>query len=168
MKKSIVAVLFLLLPFVVQAVEPSDESIDRLLEVTQSRRTIDAMLQQMESMLKPMFEQAADTKSLSAEKRAEAEQSMASFAEKMKPILAEALAWDKLKAQSAKVYKETFSQEDIDGLIAFYESPTGKVFIEKMPLVMQKSMAGMQQRMAPLMEKIKQAAKESAEEFKAK
>ncbi len=165
--KFVATFVFAVIAFAAQATEPSAASIDRLLDITQSRRTVDAIQKQVEAMMKPMFEQALDSKSLSPEKREEAERYMASFSEKMKPVFAEMLDWQRLKELTAKIYMESFSQEEIDGLIAFYESATGKAFVERMPLVMQKSMVAMQQRMVPLMEKMKQAAKESAAEFKA-
>jgi hypothetical protein len=66
-----------------------------------------------------------------------------------------------------QIYQESFTQEEIDGLIAFYESPAGVAFVEKMPFAMQKSMSIMQSRMAPMMEKIKAAMKEAIAEPKA-
>jgi uncharacterized protein len=72
-----------------------------------------------------------------------------------------------LRPLYVQVYQETFTQEEIDGLIAFYESPTGIAFVEKMPVVMQKSMSMMQSRMAPMMEKVRAVMKQTAEEAKA-
>lgn len=36
------------------------------------------------------------------------------------------------------IYRETFEQAEIDGLIAFYGSPVGQAFVNKMPTVSQK------------------------------
>ncbi len=54
----------------------------------------------------------------------------------------------------------------MDGLLAFYRTLTGSAFIEKMPVVMQKSMSVMQTRMGPLMEKMKAAMARAIEEAK--
>ena len=151
-----------------QAVEPSAESINRLLDLMQSRQSFDAMRAQVESMTKPMLDQAMDRKSLSPEKREAQERQRIIVAERMKPILAETMNWDRIRADTAQIYTESFSQDEIDGLILFYESPAGKAFTAKMPLIAQKTMVLMQQRMGPMMEKIQQVAKESAEEFNAK
>ena len=70
-------------------------------------------------------------------------------------VLHEELAWDKMRLVYVQIYQETFTQEEIDGLIAFYKSPAGVAFVEKMPVVMQKSMSIMQSRIAPMMEKMK-------------
>ena len=79
----------------------------------------------------------------------------------------EEMTWDKLRPLYVQIYQESFTQEEIDGLIAFYESPAGVAFVEKMPFVMQKSMSIMQSRMAPMMEKMKAAIKEAIAEPKA-
>ena len=39
------------------------------------------------------------------------------------------------------IYMKHFTHEEIKGLVEFYESPIGKKTIEKLPLVMQESMA---------------------------
>jgi len=66
-----------------------------------------------------------------------------------------------------QIYQETFTQEEIDGLIAFYKSPAGVAFVDKMPVVMQRSMSIMQSRIAPMMEKMKAAMQQAADEAKA-
>ena len=52
------------------------------------------------------------------------------------------------------------TQEEVDGLIAFYESPAGQAYIAKMPAVAQKSMAPMQNPMIPMIRKLQASAEE--------
>jgi hypothetical protein len=92
---------------------------------------------------------------------------MARFAEKMDKIVAEELSWTRMKAFSLQIYRESFTQKEVEDLIAFYESPTGQAFVAKMPVVTQKSIALMQQRMVPMMDRIQTAAKETVSEFQA-
>jgi uncharacterized protein len=79
----------------------------------------------------------------------------------------EEMAWDKMHPLYVQIYQETFTQEEIDGLIAFYKSPAGVAFVDKMPVVMQKSMSIMQSRMAPMMERMRAAARQAVDESKA-
>ncbi|MDK2126973.1 DUF2059 domain-containing protein [Parachitinimonas caeni] len=168
MRQFILAGLIALLPLSALAAPPSDKSVEKLLEVTQTKRLVDSISNQVNGMIKPMFTQMMDAQNLPPEKRKDAEQYMDSFAKKMAVIIKDELTWDKYKPIYVKIYKESLTQEDVDGLITFYQSPTGKVVIEKMPLLMQKSVAETQQRMGPMMQKIQKAAEESAQEFKAK
>ena len=167
-KKTIAALALAALACPVFAAEPSLASIERLLDLMQSRQSYEAIRAQVDAMAKPTFDQAIDSKSMSPEQREAIERRAAARTERMKSILDEAMNWEQIRADTAQIYAESFTQEEIDGLIAFYESPAGKAYTAKMPLIAQKSMALMQRRMGPLMEKISQAAKESVAKIKAK
>ncbi|HXA47409.1 MAG TPA: DUF2059 domain-containing protein, partial [Burkholderiaceae bacterium] len=64
----------------------------------------------------------------------------------------EQLNLDHLKSIYIQVYSEYFSQEEIDQLIAFYESPTGIMCITKIPLATQQSVLLMQQKIGPMLQ----------------
>jgi uncharacterized protein len=53
-----------------------------------------------------------------------------------------------------KAYSETFSEEEIDGILAFYESPAGRAMQAKMPILMPKIMALAQAQAGELMPEI--------------
>jgi uncharacterized protein len=72
-----------------------------------------------------------------------------------------------MKPVYMQLYRETFDQAEIDGLIAFYRSPAGQSFIAKMPKVMQKSMVVVQEQMRAMMPKIQEATAQAMEEAKA-
>jgi hypothetical protein len=86
---------------------------------------------------------------------------------KVMALLKEEIDWTVLEPIYIKLYTDTFSQSEIDGLVAFYSSPSGRAVVQKLPLVMQNVMSLMQQRMARLMPKIQQMAQETAAQIKA-
>jgi len=49
------------------------------------------------------------------------------------------LGWDQMKLKFAAIYEDVFTPQEIGDLIAFYKSPTGQLFLEKEPLLLQKS-----------------------------
>lgn len=51
-----------------------------------------------------------------------------------------ATSLDDLAAMLVPVYKKHLTQEDLNDLIAFYQTPAGKKYAEKTPLIMQESM----------------------------
>lgn len=51
------------------------------------------------------------------------------------------MSWDNLKAPFVNLYAESFSAEELDALVKFYESPIGKKLVDKQPEIQQKSMA---------------------------
>lgn len=156
------SVIYLLLACALaHAAPPSKESIERLLIVTEAEKLVTAMPQQIETVMKANMDQALSGQVMPAEAREFAE----SFRKKMMAGVMEELSWPKMKDLYLEIYGETFTQEEIDGLIAFYESPAGKAFVVKMPLVMQKSMTAMQQRMGPIMQKMQASMKEALQEM---
>jgi hypothetical protein len=74
--------------------------------------------------------------------------------------------WATLKPRYVQLYQETFEQEEIDGLIAFYRSAVGQAYINKMPTVLQKSMSIAQSQMQSLLPRMKQATEEAIREAK--
>jgi len=72
------------------------------------------------------------------------------------------LNWKTMEPQYVKLYTDTFSQQEIDGLIAFYSSPAGQAYLAKMPLLTQHSMQLMQAQMQDLMPRIAQILHEAA------
>jgi hypothetical protein len=82
------------------------------------------------------------------------------------PILRDQLSWGNLKKIYIPIYRESFTQEEIDGLIAFYSSPAGNALVVKMPIVAQKSMAATQQLIVPMMQQMQKAVAEATAEMK--
>jgi hypothetical protein len=66
----------------------------------------------------------------------------------------EELSFAKVKDIYQQAYRETFTQEEVSAIIAFYKSPAGKAIVEKYPAAMQKANALMQARISPLTMKL--------------
>ena len=141
----------------------SQESIDRLLVDAKVEKMLDTMLVNIDQVMRRSMEAATLGRPLSPDQRRVVDATAARFVQ----VMRDEMTWDKLRPLYVQIYQESFTQEEIDGLIAFYESPAGVAFIEKMPVVMQKSMSIMQSRMAPMLEKMKAAMKETIPETKA-
>jgi hypothetical protein len=93
----------------------------------------------------------------SAEERAKAQERQA----KVMELIKSHLRWEKLKPHYMKIYSETFTDAELDGMLAFYESPAGRAMLEKMPGLMVKSMALVQEQMRELMPEIQRLSRES-------
>jgi hypothetical protein len=143
------------------AAPPSDQSINQLLQLTKVDKLVDSVFTQMDGMMKATIQQETKGKPLSAEEQAVMDKQQA----KMVGIMKEELSWDKMKDLYVQVYRETFSQEEIDGLIAFYRTPVGQSFVSKQPELMKRTMTIMQQRMAPMMQRIQKMSEETASEL---
>ena len=116
---------------------------EELLQLTQG----DQMVKMMEPMMKGMMAQAG--KDIPAEQRAK----VGEMQEKIMALVAVGLS--KARPALVKVYTDTYTDEEIDGILAFYKSPVGKAFLQKMPEVMQRSMPVMMQMMGDLQPQMK-------------
>jgi uncharacterized protein len=141
----------------------SEESIHRLLDVMQSRKVVETMSQQVDSMFGGMVSKFLDGKDPTPEQQKEIQ----ARREKARDLFHEMLSWDSMERLYMRVYADTFTQSEIDNMIAFYSSPAGHAVIVKMPLAVKNSMAGMQEQMKTLIPKLQQLAKETAEQIKA-
>jgi len=128
---------------------PSEASIDRLLTLMNAQGNITNMQAAMDRMGQTMLQQSG----VPATAQASHDRVMA--------IVREEMSWEKFKPKIMQVYRDTFTQEEIDGLIAFYESPAGRAYVAKVPVVAAKTMELAQQQMQSLLPKIKAAAEES-------
>jgi len=146
-----------------QAAPPTDASINQLLELSKAGKLMDSVWAQMDGFMKTSLQQVTKGKPVSADEQAIMDKQQA----KMIAIMQDELSWAKIKDGFVQVYRETFTQEEIDGIIAFYQSPAGQAFIDKQPALMKNTMALMQQRMGPIMQKIQQMTEETAKEMKA-
>ena len=149
-------------PLSTPAAPPSDQSVNQLLRLTKVDQLVDSVFTQMDGMLKTSLQQATKGKPLSAEEQAILDRQQA----RMIGIMKEELSWDKMQDLYVRAYRDTFSQEEIDGLIAFYRTPVGQSFVNKQPELMKRTMTIMQQRLAPMMQKIQQMSEETAAELK--
>ena len=161
--KNILAVLALsIATFAASAAEPTDPSIEKLLTLTKAESLMDSLYANMEQSMRQGMLQAVAGKQLTEEQRRVIE----SVPKKFTQVVREELSWANLKPMYIMIYKESFDQEDVDGLIAFYSSKPGQAYVNKMPIAMQKSMAFVQERMKPLLGKMAEAMKAAIAEAK--
>jgi hypothetical protein len=157
MKLKLLFVMAMFVAASAHAQTASTESIEELLVVTKSESLMNTLYGNIESIVRQGMNESLKGKTLDANQRALVD----SMPAKMSKVLREELSWSSLKPMYVQIYKESLTQEDVSGLIDFYKSPAGAAMINKMPLVMQKSMVMVQQRMGPLMEKMQEALKQS-------
>lgn len=145
-----------------QAGKPSVDSIKEVFALTNSRAMLINVQSQMDGMMKNMMQQSMKDQTINAAQQKVLEK----FQAKVIEIQKEELSWDKMEPMFLAIYGNALTQDDVDGMIAFYKSPAGQSFINKMPSIMQQTMISMQKMMGPLMEKMKLASEELSEEMK--
>ncbi len=141
----------------------SDASIREMLQLTEARKLIDGVFPQLEGMVNASMRDALKGRTPSAEER----QAMANMTAKMMKMMQDELSWDKLEPLYLRIYQKSFTQDELDGMIAFYRTPAGIALVKKLPVVMQETMGAMQAMMKPMMEKIQGMINETMAELQA-
>lgn len=117
--------------------------IERLVAITNGNGTGG-----VEDMMKSIFDGSMPTTS-TPEQKAAGEKVSQKIIENTKAIS------EKMRPVIVQVYSEVYSDDEIDAMLAFYESAAGRAMVTKQPLIMSKVMAA-------LMPEIQRLAKEAA------
>jgi len=140
------------------------QSIERLMRAMKVEAQLDTIYSQTLPAMQNMMRQSLGQQMQSAE----AERVFNAAMPRVTQVLRDELSWAKLKPDFAAIYADTFSQQEIDGLIVFYEGPIGSALVGKLPQLTQRSIQMMQKRMPAVMQKAMQVAKEEADKERAR
>ena len=125
-------------PCLVLADEVSKNAkIEEMMRISQTDKVMKQVLDQMKSTV--MSQVSKVDSSPEARKASEETQ------QRILALLTERLSWDRAKPAFIKMYSETFTESEIEGILTFYKSPAGQAMLQKMPQLIQRSMAVGQQ-----------------------
>ena len=141
---------------------PSEASIKQLLELAQAHKLIDSVMAQMDNLMQQSIAQATKGQKIPPKVQKDIDQRRGEMIAMMKELL----DWAKLEPMYVRIYQKTFSQQEVDGMIAFYKTPAGQAVIGKMPAVMQNTIEEMQQLMGPVMQKMQKMQQDVVAEMK--
>jgi hypothetical protein len=141
----------------------SDASIRELLELTNAQQMIAAMKVQMTAMMNAATQSATRGQTVTPARQAVLDR----MSVQMSAVVTDMLNWDVLLPIYLRTYRDSFTQDEIDGAIKFYKSAAGQAYVKKMPLAMQNVMREMQDFLKPIQEKMLAIQRESMQELKA-
>ena len=139
---------------------PSQASIENLMAATKAETMMDSVYSVMEQVMRQGMKQAAQGQSLSAEQQ----RALDAVPAKFMAVMRDEMNWQKLKPLYVQLYRDTFDQEEIDGMLVFYATPAGQAVINKMPVLVQKSMAMSQSLMQSILPKVTAAMSDAMTE----
>jgi uncharacterized protein len=141
---------------------PSDASIDQLLTLTNARQLLDQMKVQIDSMIAAGMQAAQQGQALTPERQAVLDR----MRTKMAAVITETLSWESLEPVYIRTYRASLTQDELDGMIAFYASAPGQAYIHKIPAIMQNTMLEIQGMLKPMQEKLAEIQKQTIQELK--
>jgi hypothetical protein len=133
--------------------------IEELLNLTNSQKMMDQQYANVETLMRTQIRQM----NLTPEGEAEALRS----AEKMTETLRSTLSWERLRPEFVKIYGETFSEAELDGIVQFYRSPAGQALLAKMPLLMSNTMQTVGKIVGEMMQDFRKKTQEIEKKYPA-
>lgn len=132
MKRILLVVLLAVVPALADEASREAKAV-RLLDLMDGRKMNDQMMASMRQMMQSQAQQKGGAPP-------------PELASAMFDLMEKRMKWDDIKPKYAALYAGTYTEDELDGIIGFYESAPGKAMLAKMPALMQKSMAiGMEQ-----------------------
>ena len=166
MKNYLVVFTLLLAAVTAPAAPPTDQSIEQMMDVMRVKEMVDQMLTQVDTSMRAGMEQGMQ-RSLDGKAVTDAQKAkVADFQKRIAAMMKDELSYAKMKDIYLQVYRETFTQEEVNSIITFYSSPAGKAMVEKIPLSMQKASTLMQARMGPMMQKFQALGEQFEKDLK--
>lgn len=163
MKSSLLALVLAFALPTTYAASASAESIEALLELTKAKDLVDAAGMNMESSIRQEMLEAVGNQKLTSKQK----QALEVLPRKLVLAMQPEFDWSVLKPEFVRLYAETFSQEEVDGLSQFYRTPLGQAVIAKMPILQSRCMEITQARLAIAIPKIEAALASAIAEVKA-
>jgi len=150
-------------PAVAADSKPTEESVKQLLDIAGTRNLLDAAMGQIDSAMQASMKQAF----VGRQPTPDEQKILDDMRLKTISIFKEQMKWESIQPMLIDIYQRSFTQEEVNGLISFYNSAAGKAVLAKMPTVNQNSTKAMQDLMMPIMPKLQQLQQDTAAQLKA-
>lgn len=137
--------------------QPADEAIIReLMVVTETAKLMDGMNAQVDNMMKQAMADALGGKAMTPEQQALFDE----MRDRIIAILRDSMSWAKFEPIMIDIYRKSFTRAEVQGMLDFYKSDAGRAVVAKMPLVMQHTMALMNEHMRAILPKVQDVQKD--------
>ncbi|HZY62480.1 MAG TPA: DUF2059 domain-containing protein [Edaphobacter sp.] len=139
-----------------QGTSDKQAKAEEIIQLTHTDQLMQRVMAQMNERMKNQAAQQAARMNLNAEQKA----AFDDYEAKLNQLLTSAVNWEKMKPIMVRVYAETYTVDELDGILKFYRSPAGQSMVAKSPELMSKTMTLMMQQMSTLQPQIEQLTKD--------
>lgn len=142
---------------------PTEASIRELMDVTHEQKLVDGIIDQSNGLMLKSVRQANGGVPLDPEE----EKIAARAVGKLTDVLRQQISWAKMEPMMIDLYKKSFSQKEVNDMLAFYRTPSGQAVIEKMPALMNQTMTVSQAKIQAMLPQIRDIGTEMGQELQA-
>lgn len=111
---------------------------------------MDTIMDQLMSGVKRQVQQITESMPGADTATPEQKKQITDFQQRVMDTVNQNIGWKALKPDFINLYASTYTEEELDGIVAFYKSPIGQKMIEKTPELTTRSTQITQQKMTEL------------------
>ena len=164
--KSKLLILSFCMAAVVPAARADDAShrakVEEMLRLTKTDTGLHEQLTNLQTRVGDLSKQQFNLPTPTAEQTA----LITEYQGKVQGITKDEVGWEQLHPMLLTLYADSFTDADLDGIIAFYKSPAGQALVAKMPQVASKTTGMVQDRIKELQPKLATLTQSYAEKLK--
>ncbi len=161
MKKSVLASLLIVPLFFIGTTAFCQDShkaaAEEMLIVSKVDKVLDPVFDRVTQMMQSQFNKM----NVPEDKKPVLEKYNRKIVEMMK----KELAWEKIKDDYIRIYTKVYSEKELKDITEFYKSPTGSKMVDRMPQLLQESMALSQKNLQKILPEIMKATSEMQAEL---
>lgn len=101
-------------------------------ELIEMAGSFDAMRTAFKGAIEPMFDQM--------KQQGAPEAAITEIRQVVNDWFASEIKWEEMQPKITELYMQEFTESELRDIITFYQTPTGKKTLEKLPIILQKSM----------------------------
>lgn len=117
---------------------------------------MDTMMDQLMGGVKRQVQQITESMPGADQATPEQKKQIVDFQQRVMDVVNQKIGWKALEPDFITLYASTYTEEELDGIVAFYKSPVGQRMIEKTPELTAKSTQITQQKMSELQPQLSQ------------
>ena len=121
---------------------PTKSSIQQLMQLLDAKAQYEQELKYSEQSYQEMMQQVIDSQIDHLDEKKQ--KKLHNFSTEMLDILMQESQWAQIEPETIKIWQDIYSQEEINSMIQYYQTPIGQSILKKMPLASEKSQAVVQ------------------------
>jgi hypothetical protein len=161
---AVVVMVVAVAPCAARADEASKQAkVKELFAAMHMNHVLDPMLKAIQQEMQGMVQQAAGTQQMTPQQKKLTQDYM----NQSMTVVDQSLGWNALEPEYVKLYANTYTESEIDGILAFYKSPAGQAMLAKSPQLTQGAMQIVHGRMTAFQPKVQALAQQYIKQMKA-
>ena len=136
---------------------------EQMLSVTKADTNMQTQLSALQTRIMELAKQQSGVAPLNAAQTTLTTE----YQKQIQTISNDEVGWDKLRPQMVQLYYDTFTEAELDGILAFYKTPAGQAIVNKSPDLAMKTTTNVQNRIKDMQPKLASVTQEYVSKLKA-